>query len=52
MQGFTNNPRKLVGLEGYGLEVAERVGIEVPGGRNKTTQLAARRPRRSKGRKA
>lgn len=27
---MTNNPKKIVGLEGYGLEVAERVPIEVP----------------------
>ncbi len=27
---LTNNPRKIVGLEGYGLEVAERVPIEMP----------------------
>jgi 3,4-dihydroxy 2-butanone 4-phosphate synthase/GTP cyclohydrolase II len=27
---MTNNPRKLVGLEGYGLRVAERVPIEAP----------------------
>jgi 3,4-dihydroxy 2-butanone 4-phosphate synthase/GTP cyclohydrolase II len=27
---MTNNPRKLVGLEGYGLTVAERVPIEAP----------------------
>lgn len=26
---LTNNPRKIVGLEGYGLEVSERVSIEV-----------------------
>jgi len=26
---MTNNPRKIVGLEGYGLEVVERVPIEV-----------------------
>jgi 3,4-dihydroxy 2-butanone 4-phosphate synthase / GTP cyclohydrolase II len=33
---MTNNPRKIVGLEGYGLEVAERVPIEVsPGHENK-----------------
>jgi 3,4-dihydroxy 2-butanone 4-phosphate synthase/GTP cyclohydrolase II len=30
MRLLTNNPRKIVGLEGYGLEVAERVPIEVP----------------------
>ncbi|HZJ03593.1 MAG TPA: GTP cyclohydrolase II, partial [Thermoleophilia bacterium] len=27
---MTNNPRKLVGLEGYGLEVTDRVQVEVP----------------------
>ncbi|HEU4564594.1 MAG TPA: bifunctional 3,4-dihydroxy-2-butanone-4-phosphate synthase/GTP cyclohydrolase II [Gemmatimonadaceae bacterium] len=27
---MTNNPKKLVGLEGYGLRVAERVRIEAP----------------------
>jgi len=27
---MTNNPRKIVGLQGYGLEVVERVPIEVP----------------------
>ncbi|MBF0564822.1 MAG: bifunctional 3,4-dihydroxy-2-butanone-4-phosphate synthase/GTP cyclohydrolase II [Nitrospirae bacterium] len=26
---MTNNPRKIVGLEGYGLKVAERVAIEI-----------------------
>ncbi|NLP11406.1 bifunctional 3,4-dihydroxy-2-butanone-4-phosphate synthase/GTP cyclohydrolase II, partial [bacterium] len=26
---LTNNPKKIVGLEGYGLEVVERVAIEV-----------------------
>ena len=25
-----NNPRKIVGIEGYGLKVVERVPIEVP----------------------
>jgi 3,4-dihydroxy 2-butanone 4-phosphate synthase/GTP cyclohydrolase II len=30
MRLLTNNPRKFVGLEGYGLEIAERVAIEVP----------------------
>jgi 3,4-dihydroxy 2-butanone 4-phosphate synthase/GTP cyclohydrolase II len=29
MRLLTNNPKKIVGLEGYGLEVAERVPIEV-----------------------
>lgn len=27
---MTNNPRKIVGLEGYGLEVVERVPMEMP----------------------
>lgn len=27
---MTNNPKKIIGLEGYGLEIVERVEIEVP----------------------
>lgn len=27
---LTNNPRKIVGLEGYGLKIAKRVAIEIP----------------------
>jgi 3,4-dihydroxy 2-butanone 4-phosphate synthase/GTP cyclohydrolase II len=27
---MTNNPRKFVGLEGYGLQIAERVPVEIP----------------------
>jgi 3,4-dihydroxy 2-butanone 4-phosphate synthase/GTP cyclohydrolase II len=27
---LTNNPRKIVGLEGYGLKVVERVPIRIP----------------------
>ena len=30
MRLLTNNPKKIIGLEGYGLRVAERVPIEVP----------------------
>jgi 3,4-dihydroxy 2-butanone 4-phosphate synthase/GTP cyclohydrolase II len=31
MRLLTNNPKKIVGLEGYGLEVVERLPIEIPG---------------------
>jgi 3,4-dihydroxy 2-butanone 4-phosphate synthase/GTP cyclohydrolase II len=32
---MTNNPKKIVGLQGYGLEVMERVTLEIrPGRRN------------------
>jgi 3,4-dihydroxy 2-butanone 4-phosphate synthase/GTP cyclohydrolase II len=30
MKLITNNPRKIVGLEGYGLSVVERVHLELP----------------------
>ena len=30
MRLMTNNPKKIIGLEGYGLEVQDRVSIEVP----------------------
>jgi 3,4-dihydroxy 2-butanone 4-phosphate synthase/GTP cyclohydrolase II len=30
MRMMTNNPKKIIGLEGYGLEVVERVPIEIP----------------------
>ena len=29
MRILTNNPRKIIGLEGFGLEVIDRVPIEV-----------------------
>jgi 3,4-dihydroxy 2-butanone 4-phosphate synthase/GTP cyclohydrolase II len=27
---LTNNPKKIIGLEGYGLEVVERIALEIP----------------------
>jgi 3,4-dihydroxy 2-butanone 4-phosphate synthase/GTP cyclohydrolase II len=27
---LTNNPRKIIGLEGYGLEIVERLPLEIP----------------------
>ena len=43
MRLLTNNPKKIVGLEGYGLEVVERVPIEmVPTSRNRA-YLATKR---------
>ena len=30
MRLMTNNPKKIIGLEGYGLKVEERVSIEIP----------------------
>jgi 3,4-dihydroxy 2-butanone 4-phosphate synthase/GTP cyclohydrolase II len=29
MKLMTNNPKKIIGLEGYGLEIADRVPIEI-----------------------
>src|SRR5512134_1476157 len=40
---LTNNPKKIVGLEGYGLEVVERVPIEMPPSRRNRAYLAAKR---------
>jgi 3,4-dihydroxy 2-butanone 4-phosphate synthase/GTP cyclohydrolase II len=32
---MTNNPKKIVGLQGYGLEVVDRIPLEIkPGRRN------------------
>lgn len=30
MRLLTNNPRKIIGLEGYGLEIKERIPLEIP----------------------
>lgn len=36
---LTNNPRKIKGLEGYGLEVVERVPIQMPENKDNTAYL-------------
>jgi 3,4-dihydroxy 2-butanone 4-phosphate synthase/GTP cyclohydrolase II len=43
MRLLTNNPKKIVGLEGYGLEVAERVPIEMRPTRRNRAYLATKR---------
>ena len=40
---LTNNPKKLAGLEGYGLTVIEQVPIEVPPNAENRRYLAAKR---------
>jgi 3,4-dihydroxy 2-butanone 4-phosphate synthase/GTP cyclohydrolase II len=40
---LTNNPKKIVGLEGYGLSVSERVPIEVPAGAENMRYLETKR---------
>jgi 3,4-dihydroxy 2-butanone 4-phosphate synthase / GTP cyclohydrolase II len=40
---LTNNPRKLTGIEGFGLTVVEQVGIEVPPNEENRGYLAAKR---------
>lgn len=40
---LTNNPRKIVGLEGYGLEVVERVPIEISPGPENQKYLKAKK---------
>lgn len=42
---LTNNPRKIAGLEGYGLKVVERVPLEVPPGSCNLKYLTTKRER-------
>jgi len=42
---LTNNPKKIVGLEGYGLEIVERVPIEIKPGKENERYLATKRDR-------
>jgi 3,4-dihydroxy 2-butanone 4-phosphate synthase/GTP cyclohydrolase II len=39
---LTNNPRKIIGLEGYGLEIIERVPIEMPATESNLRYLKAK----------
>ena len=43
MRLLTNNPKKIVGLEGYGLEVVERVPIETPPSKGNRAYLRTKR---------
>ncbi len=43
MRLMTNNPKKIIGLEGYGLEVTERVSIEVPPKKENLNYLKTKR---------
>ena len=45
MRLLTNNPRKIVGLTGYGLEVVERVPIEIAPGEHNRGYLACKQAR-------
>jgi 3,4-dihydroxy 2-butanone 4-phosphate synthase / GTP cyclohydrolase II len=40
---LTNNPRKVIGLEGYGLKIVERVPIQVPPGIHNRDYLSTKR---------
>ena len=40
---MTNNPKKIIGLEGYGLEVVERVGLEIPAQGSNVNYLKTKR---------
>jgi 3,4-dihydroxy 2-butanone 4-phosphate synthase/GTP cyclohydrolase II len=43
MRLMTNNPSKYVGLSGYGLEIVERVPLEVPPTATNSEYLRAKR---------
>ncbi|OGU49492.1 MAG: bifunctional 3,4-dihydroxy-2-butanone 4-phosphate synthase/GTP cyclohydrolase II [Ignavibacteria bacterium GWC2_35_8] len=40
---LTNNPKKVIGLKGYGLEIIERVPIEMPTNKNNERYLKTKR---------
>jgi 3,4-dihydroxy 2-butanone 4-phosphate synthase / GTP cyclohydrolase II len=43
MRLLTNNPKKIVGLEGYGLDVVERIPIEMPATKRNRAYLVTKR---------
>jgi 3,4-dihydroxy 2-butanone 4-phosphate synthase/GTP cyclohydrolase II len=45
MRLLTNNPKKIVGLEGYGLQVVERLPVEFPSGIHNYRYLATKKQR-------
>jgi len=45
MRLMTNNPKKIVGLDGYGIEVVERVPIETPPCEENLTYLSTKKER-------
>ncbi len=40
---MTNNPRKIVGIEGYGLKVTQRVPLEIPANRSNKSYLKVKK---------
>jgi 3,4-dihydroxy 2-butanone 4-phosphate synthase/GTP cyclohydrolase II len=40
---LTNNPRKIVGLEGYGIEIVERVPIEIKAKKENVNYLSTKK---------
>jgi 3,4-dihydroxy 2-butanone 4-phosphate synthase/GTP cyclohydrolase II len=43
MKLMTNNPKKIIGLEGYGLEIVERIPIEIPATKENKKYLKTKR---------
>ncbi|MDH3214709.1 MAG: bifunctional 3,4-dihydroxy-2-butanone-4-phosphate synthase/GTP cyclohydrolase II [Candidatus Krumholzibacteria bacterium] len=43
MRLLTNNPKKVVGLKAYGIEIVERVPVEVPANENNVRYLSTKR---------
>jgi 3,4-dihydroxy 2-butanone 4-phosphate synthase/GTP cyclohydrolase II len=43
MRLLTNNPKKVVGLKAYGIEIVERVPVEVPANENNIDYLSTKR---------